>query len=154
MLNLQIMEHLKVKIINRSHHPLPKYATTEAAGMDVRAFLPGGSVTLNPMERLLIPTGLYMELPRGYECQVRPRSGLALKHGIALVNSPGTVDADYRGEIGIIMINLGGEPFVINDGDRVAQLVVKQYARVEWEESTELDRTKREDGAFGHTGVE
>lgn len=154
MLNLQIMEHLKVKIINRSHHPLPKYATTEAAGMDVRAFLPGGSVTLNPMERLLIPTGLYMELPRGYECQVRPRSGLSLRHGITLVNSPGTVDADYRGEIGIIMINLGTDPFVINDGDRVAQFVIKQYTRVEWAETRELDRTKREEGGFGHTGVE
>lgn len=148
------MEHLKVKIINRSHHPLPEYATTEAAGMDVRAFLPGGSVTLNPMERLLIPTGLYMELPRGYECQVRPRSGLSLRHGITLVNSPGTVDADYRGEIGIIMINLGTDPFVINDGDRVAQFVIKQYTRVEWEETRELDRTRREDGGFGHTGVE
>lgn len=144
---------MKIKIINRSHHPLPDYGTYEAAGMDVRAFLPEGSVTLRPMQRALIPTGLYMQLPRGYECQVRPRSGLALKHGITLVNSPGTIDADYRGEIGIIMINLGQEDFTVNDGDRIAQFVVKEYTRVEWEPVTRLDTTKREDGAFGHTGV-
>lgn len=105
------------------------------------------------MQRALIPTGLYMQLPPGYECQVRPRSGLALKHGISIVNSPGTIDADYRGEIGIILINLGEYDFTVNDGDRVAQLVVKQYSHVEWEPVDELDRTAREDGAFGHTGT-
>lgn len=147
------MERIKIKIINRSHHPLPAYSTFEAAGMDVRAFLPSGPITLRRFERTLVPTGLYMQLPAGYECQVRPRSGLALKHGISIVNSPGTVDADYRGEIGIIIINLGEEDFIINDGDRIAQLVVKQYSHVTWESVEELDRTKREDGAFGHTGT-
>lgn len=147
------MDRIEVKIINKSHHPLPEYATNEAAGMDVRAYLPDGSVTLAPLERCLIPTGLSIQLPRGYECQVRPRSGLALKNGISLVNSPGTIDADYRGEIGIIMINLGQEPFVVNDGDRIAQFVVKQYSRVEWVETKRLSETKREDGGFGHTGV-
>ena len=108
------METIKVKIINRSHHPLPSYETPGSAGMDVRAYLPDGPVTLAPMERALIPTGLYMQLPHGYECQMRPRSGLALKKGISLVNTPGTVDADYRGEIGVILINLSNEPFVVN----------------------------------------
>lgn len=153
-LKIPDMDHIKVKIINRSHHPLPAYGTPEAAGMDVRAFLPEGSVTLRPMERALISTGLYMQLPSGYECQIRPRSGLALKKGITIANSPGTVDADYRGEIGIILLNLGTEDFVVNDGDRICQMVIKQYSRVGWEEVKELDRTKREDGAFGHTGTE
>lgn len=146
------MDRVKVDIINRSHHPLPAYETFEAAGMDVRAFLPDGPVTLGPGKRALIPTGLYMQLPQGYECQIRPRSGLALKHGITIANSPGTVDADYRGEIGIILINLGDEDFVVNDGDRVCQMVIKQYSHVTWREVEELDRTKRGDGAFGHTG--
>ena len=118
------MERLKIKIINRSGHELPSYGTFEAAGMDVRAFLPAGPLTLKPFERALIQTGLYMELPAGYECQIRPRSGLALKHGLT-----------------------------INDGDRICQMVVKQYCKVEWESVSELDRTKREDGAFGHTGT-
>ena len=144
---------MKIKIINRSHHPLPSYGTFEAAGMDTRAYLPEGSVTLKPGQRALIPTGLYMQLPSGYECQVRPRSGLALNYGITVLNSPGTIDADYRGEIGIILINLGPEDFTVNDGDRIAQMVIKTYTRVEWETVTELDRTKREDGAFGHTGT-
>lgn len=144
---------MEIKIINRSHHPLPDYSTPEAAGMDVRAFLPDGPRTLAPGERTLIPTGLYMQLPRGYECQVRPRSGLALNHGITVLNTPGTVDADYRGEIGIILINLGQEPFTVNDGDRVAQFVIKAFTRVKWEPVKELDRTVREDGAFGHTGI-
>ncbi len=147
------MEKLTVKIINRSHHPLPSYGTPEAAGMDVRAYLPEGPVTLKPLQRALIGTGLYMQLPAGYECQIRPRSGLALRHGLSIVNSPGTVDADYRGEIGIILINLGSEDFVINDGDRICQMVIKQYSHVKWDEVKELDRTKREDGAFGHTGI-
>lgn len=145
---------MKVKIINRSHHPLPSYGTHEAAGMDVRAFLPEGAVTLSPMQRALIPTGLYMQLPAGYECQVRPRSGLALKHGLALVNSPGTIDADYRGEIGIIVINLGQEDFTINDGDRIAQFVIKEYTKISWEPVDHIDQTKREDGGFGHTGIQ
>lgn len=144
---------MEIKIINRSHHPLPDYSTPEAAGMDVRAFLPDGPRTLAPGERTLIPTGLYMQLPRGYECQVRPRSGLALNHGITVLNTPGTVDADYRGEIGIILINLGQEPFTVNDGDRVAQFVIKAFSHVKWEPVKELDRTVREDGAFGHTGI-
>lgn len=148
------MNRITVKIINRSHHPLPDYGTPDAAGMDVRAFLPDGPVTLRPLERTLIRTGLYMQLPVGYECQIRPRSGLALHHGISIVNSPGTVDADYRGEIGIILINLGQEDFTINDGDRICQMVIKEYTRVKWEPVKEIDRTKREDGAFGHTGVE
>ena len=147
------MDKVAVKIINRSHHQLPSYGTHEAAGMDVRAYLPDGSVTLRPGERALIGTGLHIQLPAGYECQIRPRSGLALKHGISIVNSPGTVDADYRGEIGIILINLGQEDFTVADGDRICQMVIKQYSHVKWEEVKELDRTKREDGAFGHTGV-
>lgn len=147
------MEKVEIKVINKSHHPLPSYETFEAAGMDVRAYLPEGSVTLKPGERALIGTGLYMQLPSGYECQIRPRSGLALKHGISIVNSPGTVDADYRGEIGVILINLGQEDFIVNDGDRICQMVVKEYTKVKWELTDRLDRTKREDGSFGHTGV-
>lgn len=146
------MENLKVKIINKSHHPLPAYETHASAGMDVRAFLKE-PVVLRPMQRALIPTGLYMQLPYGYECQIRPRSGLALKKGITLVNSPGTVDADYRGEIGIIVINLSDEPFTINDGERICQMVIKQYTRVEWEPVERIDTTERGDGGFGHTGV-
>ena len=147
------MDRITVKIINRSHHPLPAYGTNEAAGMDVRAFLPNGSVTLRPMERTLIPTGLYMQLPAGYECQIRPRSGLALKSGISIANAPGTVDADYRGEVGIILINLSDSDFTVNDGDRICQMVIKQYSHVKWEPVEELGRTKHEDGAFGHTGI-
>ena len=146
------MEKVKVKVINRSHHPLPAYGTPEAAGQDVRAYLPDGPVTIRPMERVLIPTGLYMQRPRGYECQIRPRSGLALKHGITVLNTPGTVDADYRGEICVILINLGAEDFTVADGDRICQMLVKSYDHVEWEPVEELDRTKREDGGFGHTG--
>ena len=147
------MERISVKIVNRSHHPLPSYGTPEAAGMDVRAYLPDGPVTLKPMQRALVGTGLHIQLPAGYECQIRPRSGLALRHGLSIVNSPGTVDADYRGEIGIILINLGEEDFTVNDGDRICQMVIKQYSHVKWDEVKELDRTKREDGAFGHTGI-
>lgn len=146
------VDRIEIKVINRSHHPLPDYGTFEAAGMDVRAYLPDGPVTLHPGERKLIGTGLFMQLPSGYECQIRPRSGLALHYGITVLNTPGTVDADYRGEIGIILINLGQEDFTVNDGDRVCQMVIKQYSHVKWEEVKELDRTKREDGAFGHTG--
>lgn len=131
---------------------MPEYATPESAGMDVRAFLEH-PVVLKPLERALIPTGLYLQLPAGHECQIRPRSGLALKHGITLVNTPGTVDADYRGEIGVILINLSNEPFVVNDGERICQMVITNYTHVEWEPVERLDETKRGDGGFGHTGV-
>lgn len=146
------MEIVRVKIINRSGHKLPAYETFSAAGMDVRACLET-PMTLAPLQRALIPTGLRMQLPHGYECQVRPRSGLALKKGISIVNTPGTVDADYRGEIGVILINLSDTPFTVNDGDRIAQLVIGPYTRVEWEPVSELDETKRGDGGFGHTGI-
>ncbi|MDE6277978.1 MAG: dUTP diphosphatase [Muribaculaceae bacterium] len=143
---------LKVKIINRSGNELPAYETPGAAGMDIRACL-DKPVTLGPLERALIPTGLRVQLPVGYEMQIRPRSGLALKHGISLANTPGTVDADYRGEIGVILINLSKEDFTINDGDRICQMVITQYTRVEWEPVHEIDHTVRGDGAFGHTGI-
>ena len=144
---------LKVKVINHSHHPLPEYATPGAAGMDVRAYLPDGPIVLKPLQRALIPTGLRIQLPQGYECQVRPRSGLALKYGLSVVNTPGTVDCDYRGEIGVILINLGQEDFTVNDGERICQFVITNYTRVKWEPAKELDVTKREDGSFGHTGT-
>lgn len=147
------LHHLPVKIINKSHHPLPAYATPGAAGMDVRAYLPEGPVTVGPGERALIPTGLYMQLPQGYECQIRPRSGLALNYGITIANSPGTVDCDYRGEIGIILLNTSKYDFTVNDGERICQMVITEYTAVKWEEVEELDRTKREDGSFGHSGV-
>jgi len=146
------MERIKVKIINRSGHELPAYETPSAAGMDVRACLEH-PVVLQPLERALIPTGLRVQLPQGHEMQLRPRSGLALKHGISLVNTPGTVDADYRGEIGVILINLSKEPFVINDGERICQMVITNYTHVEWEPVGRLDETVRGEGAFGHTGV-
>lgn len=147
------MDTVRVKIINRSGHELPAYETPHSAGMDVHACLKE-PVTLGPLERALIPTGLRIQLPVGYECQMRPRSGLALKKGISLVNTPGTVDADYRGEIGAIVINLSNEPFTINDGERICQMVVTRYTRVDWEPADELDETKRGEGAFGHTGLE
>lgn len=147
------MEKLKVKIINRSHHPMPDYATPGSAGMDMRAYLPDGPVVLAPLQRALIPTGIYMQLPRGYECQIRPRSGLAIRHGLSLVNTPGTVDSDYRGEICAILVNLSDQPFTVNDGERVCQMVVAPYTRVEWEPVERIDTTERGDGGFGHTGV-
>lgn len=146
------MEQISVKIINNSHHPLPAYATEHSAGMDVRAFLES-PVTLMPLQRALIPTGLRIELPSGYECQLRPRSGLALKHGITLVNTPGTVDSDYRGEIGVILINLSDQPFVINDGERICQMVITRHSQATWVQVNELGETERGDGGFGHTGV-
>lgn len=146
------MEEINVKIINKSHHPLPQYSTPDSAGMDVRAFLPDGEITLKPMQRALIPTGLFIQLPSGYECQIRPRSGLALKHGITIVNAPGTIDADYRGEIGVILMNVGQEEFTITDGERICQMVIKRYTHVNWEETSELDETDRGAGGFGHTG--
>lgn len=142
---------MKVQIINKSHHPLPEYQTSRSAGMDIRANLTE-PVELKPLERKLIPTGLYIALPDGYEAQIRPRSGLAIKHGISLVNTPGTIDADYRGEIGVILINLSNEPFVINDGERICQMVIKNYQQVEWQQVDLLDETERGSGGFGHTG--
>lgn len=145
------MKTLKVKIVNKSKHALPAYATLMSAGMDIRANI-NEPVTLEPNDRKVIPTGIYIQLPEGYEAQLRPRSGLALKHGITLPNSPSTIDADYRGEVGIIIQNLGNQPFVINDGDRICQMVVKKYAKVEWEETDHLDPSERGAGAYGHTG--
>lgn len=142
---------MKIKIVNRSHHALPQYATALSAGLDLRANLEE-DITLQPMERRLVPTGLSIALPEGYEAQVRPRSGLALKHGITLLNTPGTIDADYRGEIGVIMVNLSDTPFNIADGDRIAQLVIARYEQAEWEAVEVLDSTERGDGGFGHTG--
>lgn len=142
---------MKIKIVNRSHHALPQYATVLSAGLDLRANLEE-DITLQPMERRLVPTGLSIALPEGYEAQVRPRSGLALKHGITLLNTPGTIDADYRGEIGVIMVNLSDTPFNIADGDRIAQLVIARYEQAEWEAVEALDSTERGDGGFGHTG--
>ena len=146
------MEPIKVKIINKSTNPTPSYSTEQSAGMDVRAFL-SEPTTLNPLERVLVPTGLYMELPQGYQCEIRPRSGLALKKGITVLNTPGTIDADYRGEVGIILINLSNEPFVINNGERICQMVIMNYTKVEWVEVEELNDTERGAGGFGHTGV-
>ena len=143
---------MNVRIINRSHHPLPAYATALSAGMDLRANL-DTPITLRPLERCLVPTGLFIALPQGFEAQVRPRSGLALKKGITVLNTPGTVDADYRGEIGVILVNLSNEDFVINDGERIAQMVVARHETVEWEAVETLDETERGAGGFGHTGV-
>jgi dUTP pyrophosphatase len=143
--------HITVKIINQSPHPLPAYATEGAAGMDIRANL-SGPVELQPLERQMIPTGLFIELPPGYEAQVRPRSGLAAKQGITCLNSPGTVDSDYRGELKVILINLSSQVQVLHPGDRVAQLVVGPVVRVDWEEVEEIGVTVRNTGGFGHTG--
>ena len=142
---------MKIKIVNNSKHALPEYATAFSAGMDLRANLTE-AVVLKPLERKLIPTGLFIELPVGYEAQIRPRSGLAIKHGISLVNTPGTIDADYRGEIGVIMINLSNEDFVINNGERICQMVIAAHERAEWIEVEELNSTERGSGGFGHTG--
>jgi dUTP pyrophosphatase len=146
------MTSLSVKIVNRSTNPLPTYATAFSSGMDLRANLLE-KLVLSVGERKLIPTGLYIELPQGYEAQVRPRSGLALKQGITCLNSPGTIDADYRGEIGVLLINLSGQEQVIQHGDRIAQLVIQPVVQCTWETATELSDTQRGDGGFGHTGV-
>lgn len=146
------MDRLKVKIINRSGYDLPAYETNESAGMDVRAAIKE-PVTLQSLDRALIPTGLRVQLPAGYEMQMRPRSGLALRNGLTLANSPGTVDADYRGEISVIVINLGRESFTINPGERICQMVIAPYTHVAWEPVEEIDETRRGDGAFGHTGL-
>jgi dUTP pyrophosphatase len=142
---------MKVNIINRSDNPLPGYITPNSAGMDLRAYLQK-PVILNPMERDLIPTGLFMELPEGFEAQIRPRSGLALKKGISIVNSPGTIDADYRGEIGIILINMSDEPFEIKNGDRICQMVINRVEKVTWNRVDILEESERGAGGFGHTG--
>ena len=142
---------MKVEIINKSKHALPTYATPQSAGMDLRANL-SEPVTLQPLERKLIPTGLYMALPAGYEAQVRPRSGLALKKGITVLNSPGTIDADYRGEVCVILVNLSSEPFVVEDGERIAQMVIAHHEQAEWQEVKVLSDTERGAGGFGHTG--
>lgn len=143
---------IEVKVVNKGHQPLPAYSTPQSAGMDLRANL-SEPVTLHPMERRLIPTGLHIALPEGYEAQIRPRSGLALKKGITVLNSPGTVDADYRGEVGVLLINLSGEDFVVNDGERIAQMVVARHDQVKFEQVTLLDETERGEGGYGHTGV-
>ena len=140
-----------VPVVNTGRHPLPEHATEHSAGVDLRACLEA-PVTLQPGEYRLIPTGLYIELPEGTEAQVRPRSGLALKHGITVLNSPGTVDADYRGELRVLLINHGKEPFVVNDGERIAQMVISRYIRVKFEEKQELRASERGTGGFGHTG--
>jgi dUTP pyrophosphatase len=146
------MESVNVKIINKSKHATPSYETTASAGMDLRANLEG-PVTLEPLQRMIVKTGLFIALPAGYEAQVRPRSGLAAKFGITVLNAPGTIDADYRGEIGVILANLSSDSFTINDGDRIAQMVIAAYAHTKWEEVDVLDETKRGQGGFGSTGI-
>lgn len=143
---------IKIQIINRGHQPLPAYATPQSAGMDLRANI-DEQIVLRPMERCLVPTGLFMALPAGYEAQVRPRSGLALKHGITVLNTPGTIDADYRGEIKVLLINFSQEDFVINDGERIAQMVISKHEQGGFVEVAELDETERGTGGYGHTGV-
>lgn len=143
---------MEVRIINKSKHPLPSYATELSAGVDLRSNIEE-PITLNPLQRALVPTGLYLALSAGYEAQVRPRSGLALKKGITVLNSPGTIDADYRGEICVVLVNLSSEPFVINDGERIAQMVIARHERAQWQEVDSLDETERGEGGFGHTGV-
>ena len=143
---------IQVKVINKGKQPLPAYATTQSAGMDLRANI-DSPITLKPMERRLIPTGLYIALPKGYEAQVRPRSGLALKHGITVLNTPGTVDADYRGELMVLLINFSTEDFIINAGERIAQMVIARHEQAEFVEVEVLDETERGAGGYGHTGV-
>ena len=143
---------MNIKIINKGHHPLPAYATSQSAGMDLRANL-DKSITIHPMERMLIPTGLFMALPPGFEAQIRPRSGLALKHGITVLNSPGTIDADYRGEIMVLLINLSVDDFIINDGERIAQMIIAKHETIEFAVVDKLDETERGSGGYGHTGV-
>ena len=143
---------VRINVVNRGHQPLPAYATPQSAGMDLRANLEA-PVTLRPLERRLIPTGLHIALPDGYEAQVRPRSGLALKHGLTVLNAPGTIDADYRGEIGVVLVNLSDQDFTVNDGERIAQLVIARYEQAELAPVSELDATERGEGGYGHTGV-
>lgn len=146
------MDNIKVEIINKSNNPLPEYATISSAGLDLRADI-SEPIVLEPMQRMAVPTGIYIALPEGYEAQIRPRSGLALKHGITLMNTPGTIDADYRGEIKAIMANLSTEPFTIQPGERICQMVIARYAHAEWLEVSNLDETERGNGGFGSTGT-
>lgn len=143
---------VKVKVVNIGRQPLPEYATSQSAGLDLRANIES-PVTLKPLERRLIPTGLRIALPEGYEAQVRPRSGLALKHGITVLNTPGTIDADYRGELMVLLVNLSNEDFIINEGERIAQMIIAKYETVTWEPAEVLDETERGEGGYGHTGV-
>jgi dUTP pyrophosphatase len=143
---------VKIQVVNTGRQPLPEYATAQSAGMDLRANI-DESIVLHPMERRLIPTGLHIALPQGYEAQVRPRSGLALKHGITVLNSPGTVDADYRGEIMVLLINLSADDFVVREGERIAQMVIARHEQASFEVVEELDETERGTGGYGHTGV-
>lgn len=143
---------MNIQIINRSHHPLPEYATEQSAGVDLRANI-DAPIELRPLERRLIPTGLFIALPPGYEAQVRPRSGLAIKHGITVLNAPGTIDADYRGEVCIILINLSNESFTIADGERIAQMVIARHEQATWEQVEVLSETERGTGGFGHSGI-
>lgn len=146
------MNNIRVNIINQSKHALPSYQTIQSAGMDLRADL-DMPLTLKPLQRALIPTGLFIELPEGHEAQIRPRSGLAFKHGISIVNSPGTIDADYRGEIKVLLVNLSDQDFVVEDGERIAQMVVAKYERVEWQQAEALSDTERGKGGYGSTGT-
>ncbi|HCC87583.1 MAG TPA: dUTP diphosphatase [Prevotella sp.] len=143
---------VKIKVVNAGRQPLPAYATSQSAGMDLRADIES-PITLRPMERSLVPTGIRIELPQGYEAQVRPRSGLALKHGITVLNTPGTIDSDYRGELKVLLVNLSGEDFVINAGERIAQMIIAKHETATWEEVEALDETERGEGGYGHTGV-
>ncbi len=142
-----------IRIVNKSRHPLPEYSTPCSAGVDLRANI-DEPLVIKPLQRVLVPTGLYMALPEGYEAQVRPRSGLALKHGVTVLNTPGTIDADYRGEIGVILVNLGQEDFVVRDGDRIAQMVIARYEQADFVSVETLDQTERGEGGFGHSGVQ
>jgi len=143
---------MKIRIVNRSRHPLPSYETLASAGMDLRANL-SQEILLRPLERAIVPTGLFIELPVGFEAQVRPRSGLAIKKGITVLNTPGTIDADYRGEVMVIIVNLSAEDFVVRDGERIAQMIISRHEQADWEEVDELEETKRGAGGFGHTGI-
>ena len=143
---------IKIKIVNKGNQPLPEYATPQSAGVDLRANI-NEPVELKPLSRALIPTGLHIALPEGYEAQIRPRSGLAIKKGITCLNTPGTIDADYRGEVGVILINLSAEPFIVNPGERIAQMIINKFEQAEFELVEELDETERGEGGFGHTGV-
>lgn len=142
---------VQIKVVNNSSNPLPQFSTEQSAGVDIRAFL-AGKITVNPFERVLVPTGLFIELPQGFEAQIRPRSGLAINHGITVLNSPGTIDADYRGEVKVILINLSDKEFIIENGDRICQMIINKYERFNWSIVEELSETDRGVGGFGHTG--
>lgn len=143
---------ITLKVVNQSRHPLPEYATDHSAGLDLRANL-NEAIVLKPLERILVPTGLFIELPQGYEAQIRPRSGLAFKNGISVLNSPGTIDADYRGEVKVLLVNLSNNEFTVNDGERVAQMVIAKHETIKWSVVESLKETKRGAGGFGHTGT-